>query len=122
MEMAYGDILAIKALGVKMPVSRGLMRFALTGQLLTNWMGDQGFLRKLSLDMPNHFCYEDTMWLSGEVVKKYKEKVGTGEYHAVEVQLSGRNQLGQTLVDGTAVVYLPEKGFLVGLPVGEPWW
>lgn len=121
-EMAYGDILAIKALGFKMPVSRGLMRFALTGQVLTNWMGDQGFLRKLSLDMPNHFCYEDTMWLTGEVVKKYKEEVGTGEYNAVEVHLSGRNQLGQTLVDGTAVVYLPEKGFLVGLPVGDPWW
>ena len=121
-EMAYGDILAIKALGFKMPVSRGLMRFALTGQVLTNWMGDQGFLRSMSLEMPNHFCYEDTMWLSGEVVKKYKEEVGTGEYHAVEVRLSGRNQLGETLVDGTAVVYLPEKGFLVGLPVGDPWW
>ncbi len=120
-EMAYGDILAIQPLGFKMPVSRGLMRFALTGQVITNWMGDQGFLRSMSLDMPNHFCYEDTMWLTGEVVKKYKEEVGTGEYYAVEVRLTGRNQLGQTLVDGTAVVYLPERGFLVGLPVGDPW-
>ena len=120
-EQTYGDILSVKALGFKMPVSRGLTRFACAAQLLTNWMGDLGFLRKLSVDMPNHFCYQDTMWLTGEVVKKYRDKVGTEEYHAVEVQLSGHNQLGQKLVDGTAVIFLPDKGFLVGLPVGNPW-
>ncbi len=121
-EQAYGDILSVQALGFKMPVSRGLTRFACAAQLLTNWMGDLGFLRKLSVDLPNHFCYQDAMWLTGVVVNKYKETVGTEEYHAVELQLSGSNQLGQTLVEGTAVVYLPEKGFLVGLPVGNPWW
>ena len=120
-EQTYGDILSVKALGFKMPVSRGLTRFACAAQLLTNWMGDLGFLRNLSVDLPNHFCYQDTMWLTGEVVNKYKETVGSEEYHAVEVKISGYNQLGQTLVDGTAVVYLPEKGFLVGLPVGDPW-
>ena len=121
-EQAYGDILSVQALGFKMPVSRGLMRFACAAQLLTNWMGDLGFLRKLTVDLPNHFCYQDTMWLSGEVVKKYKETVGSEEYHALDIRVSGHNQLGETLVDGTAVVYLPEKGFLVGLPVGDPWW
>ena len=98
------------------------MRFACAAQLLTNWIGDLGFLRKLTVDLPNHFCYQDTMWLSGEVVKKYKETVGSEEYHALDIRVSGHNQLGETLVDGTAVVYLPEKGFLVGLPVGDPWW
>ena len=119
-EQAFGDLLAVKALGFKMPVSKGLMRFALAGQVVTNWMGDLGFLRRLSLDLPNHFLYEDTMWLSGEVTKKFNEQVGDAEYSAVEVKLSGHNQLGQTLVDGTAVVYLPERGFLVGLPIGNP--
>ena len=120
-EQTYGDILSVQALGFKMPVSRGLTRFACAAQLLTNWIGDLGFLRKLSVGLPNHFCYQDTMWLTGEVVNKYKETVGSEEYHAVEVKLSGHNQLGQILVEGTAAVYLPEKGFLVGLPVGDPW-
>ena len=120
-EQAYGDILAVKSLGFKMPVTRGLMRFALASQVLTNWMGDLGFLRSMSLDLPNHFFYEDTLWLDGEVTKKFKENVGAEEYNAVEVKLSGRNQLGDTLVDGNAVVYLPERGFLVGLPIGNPW-
>ena len=120
-EQAYGDILAVKSLGFKMPVTRGLMRFALASQVLTNWMGDLGFLRSMSLDLPNHFFYEDTLWLDGEVTKKFKENVGMEEYNAVEVKLSGRNQLGDTLVDGNAVVYLPERGFLVGLPIGNPW-
>ena len=90
-------------------------------QVLTNWMGDLGFLRSMSLDLPNHFFYEDTLWLDGQVTKKFKENAGTEEYNAVEVKISGRNQLGDTLVDGNAVVYLPERGFLVGLPIGNPW-
>jgi len=121
-EQAFKDLLSASALGFKMPVVRGLHRFALATQVITNWMGDLGFLRKVSLDMPNHFCYGDTMWVSGEVVKKFQERVGDEDYRAVEIKLSGHNQLGQALVDGTAVVYLPEKGFLVGLPIGNPWW
>ena len=120
-EQAYGDILAVKSLGFKLPVTRGLMRFALASQVLTNWMGDLGFLRSMSLDLPNHFFYEDTLWLDGQVTRKFKENVGTEEYNAVEVKISGRNQLGDMLVDGSAVVYLPERGFLVGLPIGNPW-
>ena len=120
-EQAYGDILSIKSLGFKMPVTRGLMRFALASQVLTSWMGDLGFLRGMSLDLPNHFFYEDTLWLDGQITKKFKENVGTEEYNAVEVKLSGRNQLGDALVHGNAVVYLPERGFLVGLPIGNPW-
>ena len=120
-EQAYGDILAVQALGFKMPVSRGLLRFALAAQVVTNWMGDLGFLRRLSLDLPNHFLYGDTMWLTGEVTKMHKEEVGTVGYNAVEIRISGTSQLGDTLVEGTAVAYLPEKGFLVGLPIGNPW-
>ncbi len=122
LEQTYKDLLSVSALGFKMPVARGLHRFALTSQVITNWMGDLGFLRSISLDLPNHYCYGDTMWVSGQVARKFEETVGNENYYAVEVKLSGNNQLGQTLVDGTAVVYLPEKGFLVGLPVGSPWW
>ena len=104
-----------------MPVSRGLMRFACAAQYLTNWMGDLGFLRSLSITMPNHFCYQDTMRIRGEVVNKYIDKVGEEEYHALEIRLTGHNQLGESLIEGSAVVYLPERGFLVGLPVGNPW-
>ncbi len=121
-EQTYGDILSIQALGFRMPVSRGLMRFALAAQVITNWAGDLGFLRKLSLDLPGHFCYEDTLWLNAEVTNKRNEKVGSADYFAVDLKITGKNQLGETQVDGTAVVYLPEKGFLVGLPVGNPWW
>ena len=62
------------------------------------------------------------MWVGGEVVRKFSENVGDAQYNAVEVKLSAKNQLGQTLVEGTGVVYLPEKGFMGGLPVGNPWW
>ena len=89
---------------------------------VTDWMGDLGFLRNMTLELPNHFLYEDTMWVTGEVLNKSQERVDSADYFAVEVRLSGHNQLGQTLVEGKAVIYLPEKGFLVGLPIGNPWW
>lgn len=120
-DQAHGDVLAVKVLGFNMPASKGLLRFGLAGQVITNWMGDLGFLRSLSLQLPNHFLYEDTMWIGGEVTGKSQVTVGAGEYNAVQLKISGHNQLGQTLVEGTAEVYLPEKGFLVGLPIGNPW-
>ena len=122
LEQTYKDLLSARALGFKMSVARGLHRFALASQVITNWMGDLGFLRSISLDLPNHYCYGDTMWVSGQVTRRFEETIEDENYYAVEVKLSGNNQLGETLVDGTAVVYLPEKGFLVGLPVGNPWW
>jgi acyl dehydratase len=120
-DQAHGDVLAVKVLGFNMPASKGLLRFGLAGQVITNWMGDLGFLRSLSLQLPNHFLYEDTMWIGAEVTGKTQVTVGSGEYNAIQLKVSGHNQLGQTLAEGTAEVYLPEKGFLVGLPIGNPW-
>ena len=122
LEQTFKDLLSVRALGFRSPVVRGLQRFSLATQVITNWMGDLGFLRSASLSLPNHFLYGDTMWVGGEVIRKYTEEVGDAKYNAVEVKLSAKNQLGQALVEGTGVVYLPEKGFMVGLPIGNPWW
>jgi acyl dehydratase len=121
-EQAYNDLLSVAALGFKKPVTRGLMRVALATQLVTNWMGDLGFLRRITAEMPNHFCYEDTMWLNGQVSSKHKVKEGKEDYFAVDIKITGKNQRDEPLLNATATVYLPEKGFLVGLPIGNAWW
>jgi hypothetical protein len=116
-DQEFEDILSCRDAGFSAPFSRGMHVVCLAGQVLTHWMGDDGFLRALDVDLPNHFLYGDTMWLSGEVTDKYKEKVGNEVYYAVAARLNGTNQLGETVAVGSAVVYLPSPGHPVALPI-----
>ena len=111
------DILSCKNSGFVAPFGRGMQRMCLAAQVLTHWMGDDGFLRSLDIDLPNHYIYGDTMWLQGEVTTKYTAKVDNETYFAVEVQVRGTNQLGETIVHGNATVYLPSPGHPVTLPI-----
>ena len=116
-DQEFEDILSCRDAGFSAPFSRGMHVVCLAGQVLTHWMGDDGFLRAFDVDLPNHFLYGDTMWLSGEVTDKYKEKVGNEVYYAVAARLNGTNQLGETVAVGSAVVYLPSPGHPVALPI-----
>ncbi len=113
------DVNSCKAGGYNAPYARGLMVACLASQLLTNWMGDDGFLRRLRVDLnvPNAFLYGDTMWIKGKVTDKYREKLGGNEYRAVDVSIEETNQLGETLGKGDATVYLPDRGHEVKLPI-----
>jgi len=98
------------------------------GHLLTNWMGDHGFIRKLQVAVRRPMYYGDLGVYSAEVVKKFQD-VQTGEdgpgavpgertYHAVGIKLEGRNQVDEIHLQGSAVVYLPSReGGMVHLPV-----
>ena len=117
MEEMFNDIAACQAVGFKIPVSARLLPVALASQLATDWMGDDGMLRRLSVEHPGFYHYSDTLWLTAEVADKYKERVGEEMYHAVDLRLQGTNQLGQTILRGTATVYLPNPGHPVTLPI-----
>ncbi len=116
-DQEFEDILSCKDAGFNAPFSRGMQRACLAGQVLTHWMGDDGFLRSLDVDLPSHYIYGDTMWLTGEVIDKYKEKVSGEFYHGLNVRVQGTNQLGETVVRGNATVYLPAPGHPVTLPI-----
>ena len=113
----FSDIKSCEAVGFKTPVSVGLHRVALVGLLATDWMGDDGMLRRLEVELPNYYQYADTLSLTGEVVAKYEERAGGELYHAVDLGLLGTNQLGQVIARGTATVYLLNPGHPVTLPV-----
>ena len=119
-DQEYEDILSCRDAGFVAPFSRGMHVVCLAGQVVTSWMGDDAFLRSLDVELPNHFLYGDTMWLRGRVSDKYKERVGGKTYFAVEVRISGVNQLGETVATGSAVAYLPSPGHTVTLPI--PHW
>ena len=116
-DQEYEDILSCRDAGFVAPFSRGMHVVCLAGQVVTSWMGDDAFLRSLDIELPNHFLYGDTMWLRGTVSDKYKERIGKETYFAVEVRISGVNQLGETVAVGKAVAYLPSPGHTVSLPI-----
>jgi hypothetical protein len=83
----------------------GFQRIPWLAHLVSNWMGDDGFLRKLEATLRRPNVSGDTTWCRGKVTGKYIER---GEY-LVECQVWGENQLGEVIMPGKAVVALPSR-------------
>ncbi|HEX8125471.1 MAG TPA: MaoC family dehydratase N-terminal domain-containing protein [Allosphingosinicella sp.] len=113
------DLLACADVGFPAPSARGAMAAALAIQLVTGWMGDDAFLRHLSATLLAPALYGDTLALDGRIADKFEQSIGDRTYFAARLDLEIRNQLGQAVLEGSALVYLPEKGRPVELPVEE---
>jgi acyl dehydratase len=72
---------------------------------LTNWMGDDGFLRRSHCKIRRHNPEGDMLFIKGQVKRKYVE----GGRHLVEIEQEGRNQDDELSVIGTGVVELPSR-------------
>ncbi len=73
---------------------------------LTNWMGDDGFLRRASCKIRRHNPEGDLLFIDGKVVRKFIE----AGRHLVEIEQSARNQDDELSVVGSGVVELPSRG------------
>jgi acyl dehydratase len=71
---------------------------------LTNWMGDDGFLRRAHCKIRRHNPEGDTLRIDGTVVRKFVED----GRHLVEIEQEARNQDGELSVLGGGVVELPQ--------------
>jgi len=103
--------------GLPGPFDEGQMRCCTPVHLLSNWMGDDGFIRRLETQLRKPNFYGDTQWVYGEVVKKYIDKVGDEEYGAVDIKIDQINQIGENSAPGKATVYLPSPNKPVTIPV-----
>jgi len=83
----------------------GPQRISWMGQLMTNWMGDTGFMRKLSATIRRPNIFGDVSWCKAQIVDKRVEE----GIHVVDLALQVDNQLGETTAKGTAVVELPVR-------------
>ena len=117
-EFEHYDFNLCKGRGLPAPFDVGVMRISILSNYLSNWMGDEGFIRRFegSLRKPNY--YGDTQFYNGEVTKVYEDKVEGVTYGAVDVKISVVNEIGEISAPGTATVYLPSCKFgAVKLPV-----
>jgi len=84
----------------------GSQRISWLGHLLTNWIGDDGFLKRLYAELRYINIVGDTTWIKGRVSGKYVDEPGQ---HLVEIECWGENQDGRITMPGRAAVVLPSK-------------
>src|SRR5882757_9620606 len=72
---------------------------------LTNWMGDEGFLRRATSKIRRHNPEGDILFINGTVKRKYVED----GRHLVEIEQEARNQDDELSILGTGVVELPSR-------------
>jgi len=92
-------------LGIPIPYDYGGLREAFMTNVITNWMGDDGWLWKLTCQHRRFVYTGDTNWVKAWVTDK-KQVDGRNEVH-LEVRIE--NQWGTTVSPGNAVVLLPSR-------------
>ena len=95
-----------REIGAPAAYDYGPQRVSWFGHLLGNWLGDDGFLKLLSVQVRRFNIVGDTTWLKGRVRRKYVEN---GE-HLVECDVWAENQRGEHTAPGFAIVRLPHRG------------
>jgi amino acid adenylation domain-containing protein len=101
----HEDFLLAAQRGMPAPFDNGAMRFAWIAPLLTNWAGDDGFLRRLRVHVDEPVLYGDTSWYAGRVTGKRE----VGDETAVAVAITGTNQLGERTTTAEAEMILPSR-------------
>jgi acyl dehydratase len=100
-------------LGLPTSYDYGAMRETWLAHALTDWMGDDAWLWKLSVQHRGFNYIGDTTWVRGHVTGK---RIEAG-HHVVDVALRCENQRGVVTSPATASVLLPTRDESAQLPV-----
>ena len=94
-----------KEVGVPGTYDYGPQRSSWMCSLVTNWMGDAGFLKRVRTEMRRFNIVGDTTWCRGKVSRKY---VKDG-FALVDIEIAAENQRGEVTTPGLATVALPSR-------------
>ncbi len=111
----YEDAFA-KASGTGKPIVHGALKRAWLVQMMTDWIGDEGTLKKFAcryrgMDYPRPMKTMtepqegETWWCKGKVTKKYVEDAE----HYVDCDIWVENGKGEVTTPGKATVILPTR-------------
>ena len=100
------------AVANKLPgvILHGALKNAFLGHLMTDFAGEQGWLKKLSVQYRGMDVPGVRLMCKGKVTKKYVED---GQ-HLVECEIWVENAKGEKTTPGSAVVMLPSRGAVRG--------
>ena len=105
-ERAHWDDAFARECGFPAAYDFGAQRIAWMVHAVTNWQGDDAFLKKIDAKLLRFNVLGDTTWCRGKVVGK---KIEGGE-HLVELDLEAVNQRKETTAAARAVVRLSSRG------------
>lgn len=94
-----------EAVGVPGAYDYGPQLVSWMGSLVTNWMGDDAFLKRLRVECRRFNVFGDTQWGKGKVVRKYFH----GDTPLVDLEIWAENQRGEVTAPGYATVMLPSR-------------
>jgi acyl dehydratase len=83
----------------------GRMRETWLIHLCTDWMGDDAWLWELDCQFRRFNYVGDTHWMRGRVTRRYDSDAGP----AVDLDVWGENQRGETTTPGHATILLPSR-------------
>ena len=97
---------AANAMGVPLQYDVGFQRQCWHLHLLSDWIGDHGWIVAASAEYRRFVYHSDVIRLAGTVTAKYVD--GSGE-HLVDVETTAVNQRGEDVMPGRATVALPSR-------------
>ena len=102
----YNKYAAKSQTGIAWPYDVGIQRHCWQGHLLTNWMGDTGWLKMARAEYRGFVYLSDVIKIGGKVVKKYIDDDGEP---CVDIETYAENQRGQQTMPGYATIALPSR-------------
>lgn len=105
-ELVHMEESRAQEIGVAGAYDYGCQRMSWMGHILTNWAGDDGFIKKMYGELRRFNVVGDTTWIKGQVVKKYLDENGEP---CVDVDCWGENQRGEITMPGHATIILPSR-------------
>ncbi len=97
---------AAQAMGVPMQYDVGFQRQCWHIHLLTDWMGDDAWVKSASAEYRSFVYLSDVIRLGGEVTRKYVDIDGES---VVDVRTHALNQRGDDVMPGKATIALPTR-------------
>lgn len=97
---------AARAMGVPYAYDVGFQRQCWQVQLLTNWIGDDAWIKYCEAQYRSHVLLGDVVRLGGRITAKAVDKDGD---HTIEVKTCATNQRGLDVMPGSAIIALPSR-------------
>ena len=99
----YDNKFAVEVRGFPAAIVHGLQVITYLSQLLTDWIGPDGTLKKFASQVRTPMLAGDTLTMKGKVNKKYTRD----SENYLECEVWGEKQDGTLVIKGVAMVTLP---------------
>ncbi len=97
---------AARGAGLPAPYDIGVQRHSWLFHALTNWAGDDGFVKACRAEYRLFNYWGDVTWIRGVVGERYIDEDGD---HVVRLEMEAVNQRGEATMPGHAIIALPTR-------------